>query len=160
MKRLPLIVLTISVVAVLLLLVVTFGHIKDTNGADTSLCTLTDKQILAQNLSDPDYNATFLPYHTAVGEEVILGALNLSGVYLLDEFHAEGETIIIQTQLISRLSGNLRIVLLCDGVYVRDFPLGIDERITVENANGTYEIRVAAESAILVEIRASWWAVH
>lgn len=157
MKRLSKIMVVIGCIAVALLLIVSFGHITDTNGTDKSLCTLTDEDIFAQDISDLDYNAAFIPYHTLVGEDVIFGAQNLSGIYLVDEFYVEGENIVIQSNLVSLLCGNLRIVLLCDGEYVRDFPLGENERITIENAKGCYEIRVAAESAVGLEVRVSYW---
>lgn len=151
-KRLFLTALSIGITFCALLWISTFGHMKDTNGADTSLCALTEEQVFAKNVS----HRCFLPYKMDVGEERVFGALNLSGIYPLMDFHADGEDILVQVRVIDLFRGNLRIVLLCDGEYIADIPAAEDACVTVENANGDYEIRIAAESATL-EVRGSWW---
>ena len=66
-------------------------------------------------------------------------------MYELETFTARGERLVIRTDA-ALTEGNLRILLLCDGEYVTDIPLGA-QTTAVENPDGRFELRLAAESA-------------
>ena len=46
-----------------------------------------------------------------------------------------------------RLGSNLRAVLLHEGAYVQDLPIGEGQTVSIANATGKYQVRLAAESA-------------
>lgn len=127
-----------------LLLTSCLGQIEDTNGEDTALCTLTDEQILAEHPSI----STVGSVASRVNDKQTLRVNKLSGVYVFDSFLLQNEDLSL-TVSTTLHEGNLRIVLLCDGVYVQDVPIGEDQTVSIANANGRYQVRLAGESAKL-----------
>ena len=137
-------ILTLSLLLVLLASFALVGcaeHIADTNGDDTSICTITKEQIEAEE-------AEWL------GEELLADAVDgvytmrapvLSGVYDMSNHLAECETLTIATEL-TLTKGNLRAILMCDGKPVQDIPLG-SNTLVIKGAKGKYYLRLAAESA-------------
>ena len=120
------------------------GQIEDTNGEDTTLCTLTDADITKKK---PSHNAVGMVRSTLDGTQT-LRVSQLSGVYEFDAYLATGEALSI-TLSTTLYEGNLRAVLLMDGVYLQDIPLGEAQRVTVKDATGRFQVRLAAESAKL-----------
>ena len=121
-----------------------FEHIEDTNGNDTSLCTLTQEDLLAEASS----YISFGSMETRINDNYSYSVKKLSGVYRLIRFPAEGSSLTIETSAVLT-QGNLRIVLLCDGEYVADIPLAENQSITIDDPSGTYSIVLGAESAEL-----------
>ncbi|MBE6703291.1 MAG: hypothetical protein E7585_07785 [Ruminococcaceae bacterium] len=120
-------------------------HIEDTNGADTSLCALTEEELLSKTASYSSVGS--LSSH--VNGKQTLRVKKLSGVYAFNSYLAQSNslTVTISTTL---YAGNLRILLLCDGAHLADFTVNQAETLTLQNANGhRYEVRLAAESAKL-----------
>ena len=127
-----------------LLLISCSTHIEDTNGDQTTLCSITDEDILTDS-----------PTHTSVGS--VRSSLNnkqtlrvnkLSGIYAFDA-HLATDTTLTITLSTTLYEGNLRAVLLCDGEYVQDIDVNTEQSVTVSPANGRYQVRLAAESAKL-----------
>lgn len=119
-------------------------HIEDTNGDVISLCSLTEENIFSEITS----YTSFASLNTQIDDSYHYSVKKLSGIYTVNEVSAEGESLIINATTILK-QGNLRIVILCEGKYVADIPIGMDQSVTVNNPNGSYEIRLAAESAEL-----------
>lgn len=120
------------------------GQIEDTNGADTALTTVTDEDIQKKN---PSHNAVGMVRSELDGKQS-LRASKLSGVYAFNSYTANGGTLTV-TLSTTLYEGNLRAVLLCEGVYVQDIPLGEAQTVRIETAAGKYQVRLAAESAKL-----------
>ncbi len=121
------------------------GQIEDTNGADTALATLGEEEIFRKSLS-------YVSYGSVTGEKdgvVSYRVKKLSGVYKVSTFHIGKESTVQLDLSLVLTAGNLRAVLLCDGVFVQDIPLGTEQSIQLEKAKGDYEIRLAGESAAL-----------
>ena len=136
----------LCILLLLPLLLTACRQIEDTNGPDDiSLCTLTEEEILDKS---PSYSAVSSITSTQNGKRT-LRIKKLSGVYALDSHLASGNTLTI-TLSTTLHEGNLRIVVLCDGNYVADMPVGQNETLTLQNADGhRYQVRLAAESAKL-----------
>ena len=120
------------------------GQIEDTNGEDTSLCAITDEDIAEKK---PSYSAVGMVRSQVDGKQSVR-VNQISGVYELDAYTAEGGTLTI-TLSTTLYEGNLRVVLLCDGTYLQDIPVGEAQTVVIPDANGKYQIRLAAESAKL-----------
>ena len=120
------------------------AHVKDTNGEDTALCELTDERILAKA---PSHVAT-AAVSSSFDQKQTLRVNKLSGVYAFPSHLATDSTLTV-TLTTTLYEGNLRAVLLCDGEYVQDIPVGEAQTVTVKGANGRYQVRLAAESAKL-----------
>ena len=120
------------------------GQIEDTNSEDTSLCVVTDEDITEKK---PSYSAVGMVRSQANGKQTVR-VNQLSGVYEMDAYTAEGDTLTI-TLSTTLYEGNLRVVLLCDGTYLQDISVGEAQTVVIPNANGKYQIRLAAESAKL-----------
>lgn len=149
MKRLlylliPLVLIAAILTALLIVTLIGKSQIEDTNGADPALCTLTDEDIFSKSTSSSSVGSV----STQINREYSYRVKKLSGVYEAVEFRASGDTLTIQISS-TLTQGNLRIVLMCDGEYVQDIPVGQDQTITIPNPDGKYAIRLAAESAEL-----------
>ena len=138
--------LCLALCAILLLpcLTACASQIEDTNGEDTTLCTLTQEDLLGDSVS---HNAIGM-VRSQLGDKQTLRANKLSGVYEFNSYVADGGTLTV-TLSATLHAGNLRAVLLCEGEYVQDVPLGEEQAATVENATGKYQVRLGAESAKL-----------
>ena len=129
---------------VLLVLMTGGGHIEDRNGDNTDLCSITNDEIFANHISSTRFGFSF----TSRNQGMQMRVKKLSGVCNAYKISAEGKqlTIHISTTL---EQGNLRIVLMRNGVHIRDIPIGKDQTVTILNPKGEYVIRLAAESAKL-----------
>lgn len=134
----------LCVLSLALCLTACVGQIEDTNGEDTSLCVITDEEITEKN---PSYYAVGMVRSQVNGKQSVR-VNQISGVYELDAYTAEGGTLTL-TLSTTLYEGNLRIVLLCDGTYLQDIPVGEAQAVVIPNANAKYQIRLAAESAKL-----------
>ncbi len=121
------------------------GQIEDINGADTALATLTEEEILRNGTTYTNYGSV-----TSEKDGVLsFRVKKLSGVYRVVQFNISKESNVQLNLSLTLTSGNLRAVLLCDGVLVQDIPQGSNQVIEIPNAKGSYEIRLAGESAAL-----------
>jgi hypothetical protein len=119
-------------------------QIEDTNGEDTALVSLTYEDILNKAVS---HNAVGM-VRSQLGGKQTLRVNKLSGVYAFNSHAADGGTLTV-TLSTTLHAGNLRAVVMCEGEYVQDIPLGENQTVTVENASGKYQVRLGAESAKL-----------
>ncbi len=118
------------------------GHIDDTNGDDTSLCSLTEENILGNN----SYTQMVSSISTR-GNTLTYKANKMSGVNTIKKsLQAQGEALVINSSIILN-QGNLRVVVICNDEIVCDIPLGENQTTTIKNPDGKYDIKVAGESA-------------
>ena len=147
----------LSLLAAGLLILLCFcgcGQIEDTNGAeDKSLCSLTEEEIF----SGPSSYVASVQTKVQIGNRCEYAVKKLSGALTVLSIPAEGDAMSF-TYRIEVPEGNLRAVLLRDGEYVRDLTLDITGEFTLEEPEGTYELRLAGESA-RVEMEISWEAI-
>ncbi len=118
-------------------------RIEDTNGDLNELCHLTDEDILG---GSENYSA-FLSAWSRHKNGADYATRSLSGIYDLYYF-----TLDAPCKLTFRCDGvleegNLRVVLLSDGSYVTDLPIGTEQELTLQANKGEYLVRFAAESA-------------
>ncbi len=132
----------IFAISVLCLASCSITHIEDTNGASTLLNTITEGQLFAKTPKYIENNALYIEN----GNVFRYKAEKLSGVRSVAKFRADGEQLTISTSIILS-SGNCRAVLMNDGEYVADIAFGEGLLMTVANPSGSYEIRLAGESA-------------
>lgn len=135
----------ISVIVLLLCVVMSscsLGQIEDTNGSDTSLCSITEEKIFSKSTSYISYGSLL----TQKNNELQFQVKKLSGVYTLQKISAQGTRLNIRVST-NLEEGNLRIVLMGNGKYISDISLGTNQYVTVDNPDGKYEVRLAAESA-------------
>ena len=118
------------------------GQIEDTNGEDTALTTVTDADITAKK---PSYNAVGMVRSQLDGKQTTR-VNSLSGVYEFNAYTADGGTLTV-TLSTTLHEGNLRAVLLHEGTYVQDIPIGEAQTVSIANATGKYQVRLAGESA-------------
>ena len=139
-------ILTLSLLLVLLACLVLTGcdeHIVDANGDDTSICTITKAQLEAEV---PEYLEEGMLASQTDGEHTVRFA-QLSGVYDMSNHLADCETLTITTE-ITLTKGNLRVMMMCDGQFIQDIPLG-SNTLVIKGAKGKYYLRIAGESAEL-----------
>ncbi len=119
-------------------------NIEDTNGDDPSLCSITEEDIVSGGIG----STTFGSLKTTHNNKTVYTVKKMSGVLTLDTFKSANQnkayTVALTTKLVS---GNLRVVLLCDGKYATDFPLNETQTLVFDNPECKYEIVLAAESA-------------
>ncbi|MBQ8407286.1 MAG: hypothetical protein IJY39_00325 [Clostridia bacterium] len=134
----------ITVVLLSAVLLTSCTHIEDTNGADTALCTLTEEDILASTNSSTRIGSV----SSQVNNKYSLKVKKLSGVFDYTSLNLQaGQLLVIESDVVVE-SGNLRIVIVCDGEYVADISVGTDQHIEVKiDRTDKYEIRIAGESA-------------
>ncbi len=122
----------------------TLGQIKDENGReDTSLSKITEEEILAKVTSYTQIGAI----KTSANREIHYKAEKFSGVTILEKIpYAVGERLIIKSD-IDLENGNLRVVLIQNGVIIEDIPIGNDKVTIIEDSRRDYELRLAGESA-------------
>ena len=121
-------ILTLSLLLVLLASFALTGcdeHILDANGDNTSICTITKAQLEAE---EPEYLEEGMVEAQNEGEYTVQFTL-LSGVVTLTK-------------------GNLRVMLMHDGEFVQDIPVGTNT-LVIKGAKGNYYLRIAGESAEL-----------
>ncbi len=136
-------ILTICLCFVLLLSSCTIGHIKDENGDDKSLCSLTDEDIL-ENVSSYTQTAAIT---SNVGDRVVYKANKFSGVTTIKKIpYAVGEKMIIRSSIDVK-EGNLRVVLIQNDKIILDIPLGENQTTIIEDSRRDYKIKIAGESA-------------
>ena len=139
MKKLLAIALIIST----LIALCSCTMIKDTNGADdTSLCTITDEDIINGMTPTAILTTTF-----SINERYSIGMKYFSGVDDIAYFDMNGEDITV-TLSAEVKKGNFAVVLVNDGKIVGRFDTsGEDSTVTLEKAYGYVYIRAAGESA-------------
>jgi len=119
-------------------------NIEDTNGDDPSLCSITEEDIVSGSIG----STTFGSVKTTFNSTTIFKVKKMSGVLTLDTFKSANQNKAYTVTLSSNLvSGNLRVVLLCDGKYAADFPLNETQTLVFDNPECKYELVLAAESA-------------
>ncbi len=122
----------------------TFKHIEDTNGTDASLTTITEDELFGKKTSYVELGALYAKN----GNIYTYNVAKLSGVRSVAKFSADGAELVITTN-ITLSAGNCRIVLMNNGEYIGNIAFGEDMLITVANPSGSYEVRIAGESAKL-----------
>lgn len=120
----------------------TYGHIEDTNGDDTTVVQISDKDIIGST----SHTAT-LASKSRVDDSFTYNVRSLSGVYILGKHNVESGELTINMSTVL-MAGNLRICVIKDGNIAADIPIGENQTLTLEG-NGLYEIKLAAESARL-----------
>lgn len=124
------------------------GGIEDTNGPDDfSLVTITDEDICSGKLS---YSA-MMSSTTNINNKLTLKIRKFSGVKEPDSpvarVKTNGETLIFRTD-ITVTAGNFRACIVRDNEeIVGEFPIDVAGEVRIENAVGTYSLRIAGESA-------------
>lgn len=118
------------------------GHIEDTNGENTSLCQLNEEDILGINSITEVFSFT-----TTVNNKTTYKVNKMSGVKTIKKLsRIEGEALVINSNIVLK-DGNFRAVVVCNGEIACDIPIGENQTTRIENPNGSYEIRIAGESA-------------
>lgn len=139
-------ILTLSLLLVLLASFALTGcdeHILDANGDNTSICTITKAQLEAE---EPEYLEEGMVEAQNEGEYTVQFTL-LSGVYDSAKYAADSETLTVNTE-VTLTKGNLRVMLMHDGEFVQDIPVGTNT-LVIKGAKGNYYLRIAGESAEL-----------
>ena len=130
----------------LLLCLAGCGGIEDTNGPDDfSLVTITDEDICGGRFSS---SAVMSSTFTS-GNKTTLKIKKFSGVKDSPDARvkANGETLIWRTA-ITVTAGNFRACIVRDNEeIVGEFPIDGTGEVKIENAAGTYYLRIAGESA-------------
>lgn len=142
MKTIKSAVIFLLLFSILTLSLTSCGHISDTNGSDTSLCSITERELFASYTSYTQFGGGIIN----VGNSYTYEVTKLSGVYPVCRFTANGEELVITTSA-NLKSGNARIVILNNGEYLGDISLTQNKTTTIVEPSGVYEIRIGAESA-------------
>lgn len=117
------------------------SHIEDTNGDDTSLCTLTDSDIIN--------GVSSLSQGSVSNKRNDRGSIKVekfSGVQTIDSINVRdvAENVICTVTV---KSGNLRVVIVRNGAIFADLKTdGTEDTVTLTES-GKYELKVAGESA-------------
>ena len=121
------------------------GHIKDENGdKDTALSTLTKEDLCAEHPHVLEQNA----FKSSVDNKISYRVKKMSGVKILHTFHLWSSDPVTLTVSSAVKRGNVRLYVVCNGMILRDIPVGQDEQvIKVSGMTGNCQVRVAAESA-------------
>lgn len=131
----------LSVIAFLLSLVSCMSHIEDDNGDDTSLCTLTERDIIECTSS--------LSYKSVKNKTNDKGNVRVdkfSGVQVVDSITVKEENKIV-TCSVNITSGNLRVVIVRDGEIFADIKTDGEESSVALTRSGRYTLKIAGESA-------------
>ena len=138
-----------SLIAVALLFAVTLTacgsatHIEDANGAENSLCVLTEKELTDKHPNSLS-NMSVLNEKDGVTE---FSVRKFSGVKSIYSFRAKADrsyTLEVTSEL---EEGNLRLFVWCGGEIMQGIAVGGAQTVTVNGANGRCELRAAGESA-------------
>ena len=119
-------------------------YYEDTNGDDFTLQTITDDNIINQDL---DSTGLVGNVSAQTGEETFLGE-NFSGVEIIRSKSYSGETLKIYANKVYVSEGNFRMVVVHDGEIVHEFKLNeTSQEFVLQNADGKYDVVVAGEVA-------------
>lgn len=130
------------------------GHIEDTNGDKTELCSIQMEDIVRQRTNYSSFASSF----KRVSDTVTFKAKKFSGVKSILTVNAESdrEELVIKSE-VTLSTGNLRVVVLQDGEFISDISISGSDTVTIKNPSGKLDIRVAGESAgFEIKIDYSW----
>ncbi|HHU55466.1 MAG TPA: hypothetical protein GXZ48_02085 [Acholeplasmataceae bacterium] len=137
----------IKYIVLLIILLISLGgcfkHIDDTNGDDDyTIETFSDADITKSSSSYVMYGSTT----TSMNSKTEFKVQKFSGIRTLETVKASNETIIFNFDS-QCISGNLRIVIVQGEEIIKDVNINGQSTVTIENANGTYILKVVGESA-------------
>lgn len=136
---------TIYLVIMILFIVISLTsckQIEDTNGSDNyELTKITDESICKGTGSVIKVMAE----HHQLGDNGQFIVKKMSGIETLRTVRPKNQTISILVNPKVN-SGNVKIVLIYEEKIIKTFPLTESCIYSIENATGTYRLRVAAES--------------
>jgi hypothetical protein len=118
------------------------GQIADGNGVeDTSVISISDEEILSNERS-----SSYKSYTVTVNNKTTVKIGRFSGVKTIISTDVDGRTLTFTANTTLK-SGNLRIVIVSDGVIIGDIDIGQDKKFVIENADGEYDMKIVGESA-------------
>lgn len=123
-----------------------YGQIEDTNGIDDySILTISDKQIK----EGPNSRFVKKSNWSTKDNVTTLKIEKFSGIFLLRTTKLTTKTLTYNIE--SNIEkGNFRIVIVKDNEQIIDVPINSIERVTINNADGKYQIKAIGESAQFV----------
>jgi hypothetical protein len=118
------------------------NQIEDSNGNDDyTIQTISNEDIIKKS----SYSALGF-VETNINGKYTKKANKFSGVYKVLSVEANNEKLSISMES-SVTAGNFRIVLIKGDEIIDDFELNTTDTITIDNANGTYIVKIVGESA-------------
>lgn len=119
-------------------------YYEDTNGDDFALQTITEDNIIKQDLDSTGFVGNV---SAQTGKETFLGE-NFSGVKMIRSKSYSGEMLKIYANKVYVSEGNFRMVVVHDGEIVHEFKLNEpSQEFVLQNAYGRYDVVVAGEVA-------------
>ncbi len=136
-------VLLFPMMIVLLLCLCSCSQIEDTNGEDNyQLQTISDERIISGKGSTVKVGSV----STTINNKGTYKVKKFSGVETI--FSIDGSNNRITLTIISEIkSGNFKIVLVNEKQIVKVFDLNCTQSVTIENATGRFDLKIAGESA-------------
>ncbi len=140
MKKIKQLIILLLIMPMLLVLS-SCSHIDDLNGEDDyTLATLTDEDIINKNNSVSSFSIG-----SASKNEYAYVIKKISGVKEIKSLKVNNNQLVIYTDLkVSK--GNCKLVLIKDKKIIKEFKINENDNF-VTSENGTYIIKLAAESA-------------
>lgn len=119
------------------------AQIEDANGEENfTVETITDEKLCSSSTSSSAIGSVTVTKNGKTSFSV----KKLSGVYDFADFRGTGNAVTLEFS--SEIEkGNLRMVIVHDGKIYADLPINCKDSFKIENAEGRYEIKFAAESA-------------
>lgn len=119
------------------------GQIEDTNGeSDFTIETISDKKIISRSSSNFIANSVT----NKIGSNTSIKVGKFSGVKELETTRVSNQTLTYEIES-NCTYGNFRIVIVHNSEIIRDVAINSSEIITINNANGTYYLKIVGESA-------------
>lgn len=136
-------ILLFPVMIILALCLCSCKQIEDTNGEDNyQLQTISDERIISEKGSTVKVGSV----STKVNNKGTYKVKKFSGVETL--FSIDGSNHHITVTITSEIkAGNFKIVLVNEKQIVKVFNLNCTQSVTIENATGRYDLKIAGESA-------------
>lgn len=118
-------------------------HIEDTNGAENSLCVLTEKELTDKHPNSLS-NVSVLNEKDGVTEFSVRKFSGVKSIYSFQAKEGGSYTFEVTSEL---EEGNLRLFVWCGGEILQEIAVGGAQTVTVSGVNGRCELRAAGESA-------------
>lgn len=123
-------------------------HIEDVNGEDTALCVITENEIIRGSHVTVQFYSSQSDVSVGNGRKISYKVGKLSGVERIGSVQLSGEDATF-TFNVSLTGGNARVVVVSGGKIVGEAKVNGESVVKIENGNGSYDIKVAGESAKL-----------
>lgn len=138
-------IISVCLLIICFLFMVSCSHIEDTDNTNNNLLTIKDENIIEgmSNVSTGRISSSKQSNDEYIGT---IKVTKMSGVESIKSISGKGQKLIFNIKNTLE-TGNFEIVIVHNDVIIHNFGLNEESEFIIEEADGTYYLKIAGESA-------------